>query len=174
MKGTLIIDVGRCIGCARCELACAVEHSRTRELIGAVFERVPPLTRIVVKEHEGMPIPLLCIHCDDPACAAACPAAAIEKHPGGRVILAEDRCVGCGACAVACHLGIPTMRRDGRAYVKCDLCLSRAEEGKIPACAEACRAGAIVYKRSDEGGGPVVYEKSEEGRKLYARPARTR
>lgn len=115
-----------------------------------------------------MPVPLTCVHCDDPPCAAACPAGAIEKQKTGEVILSAGRCVGCGACAVACHLGVPIARRDGRAYLKCDLCITRTSGGLIPACAEACRVGAITYGEGTEGEGIVVYMRPREGG-IYAK-----
>jgi carbon-monoxide dehydrogenase iron sulfur subunit len=165
MGVTLVIDAGRCIACGRCELACAVAHSRTKSLFGAITESVPPRSRVTVVERGGMPIPLLCVHCDDPPCAAVCPAGAIEKKETGEVILFEGRCVGCGACAVACHLGVPIPRTDGRAYIKCDLCVERVSEGLIPACAEACKVGAITFGGETGTGERVVYVRTERGKK---------
>jgi carbon-monoxide dehydrogenase iron sulfur subunit len=167
MSPTLSIDVDRCVACGRCEIACSVEHSRSKDLFGALMQHDAPRSRITVTEREGMPIVLVCVHCDDPACAAVCPAGAIEKHASGEVVLSEGKCVGCGACAVACHLGVPVARRDGRAYVTCDLCPSRREEGRVTACAEACPTGAIRYDEGKKGQGVVKYEKPGQGKSTY-------
>jgi carbon-monoxide dehydrogenase iron sulfur subunit len=42
------------------------------------------------------------------------------------------------------------MSRDGRAVVKCDLCVKRTEAGKEPACVSACPAGAIAFVDIEE------------------------
>jgi carbon-monoxide dehydrogenase iron sulfur subunit len=166
MSGTLTIDADRCTACGRCEIACAVAHSASRDLFSAIREGEAPRSRITISQHEGTPVPLVCVHCDDPACAAACPAAAIEKRPSGEVVLSEEMCVGCGACAVACYLGVPAARGDGRAYVTCDLCVSRTDQKTTTACAEACPTGAITFV-SGEGRRPVEYVKPGRAENIY-------
>ena len=49
-----------------------------------------------------------------------------------------------------CPFGVIKMRRDGKAVVKCDLCQSRQEEGKQPACVEACPTGALTFIEVEE------------------------
>lgn len=169
MSPTLTIDNDRCVACGRCEIACAVEHSHSRELAGAIGQRDTLRGRISVIEHRGAPAVLVCIHCDDPACAAVCPAGAITKRPSGEVVLDEDLCVGCGACAVACHLGVPAARSDGRAYVTCDLCPSRRAESRTTACAEACPTGAITFDENRAGQGLVRFIRTAEGETVYGR-----
>ena len=171
MSPALTIDADRCVACGRCEIACVVEHSHSRELFGAVGQLPPPRSRIRVAEHGGAPAPLVCVHCDDPACAAVCPAGAITKRPTGEVVLVEEECVGCGACAVACHLGVPALRADGRAYVTCDLCPSRRADGRPTACAEACPTGAIVFDAGGAEEGLVRYATPGEGITTYIRIA---
>jgi carbon-monoxide dehydrogenase iron sulfur subunit len=171
MSPTLTIDVDRCVACGRCEIACAVEHSHSKDLIGALRQAEPVRSRITVTERDGIPIPLVCVHCEDPACAAVCPAGAIEKLASGEVVLSEGRCVGCGACAVACHLGVPVPRSDGRAYVTCDLCPDRRSEGRETACAEACPTGAIVFGKGQKGRGVVEYVKPGKSGTVYMKLA---
>jgi carbon-monoxide dehydrogenase iron sulfur subunit len=171
MSRALTIDTDRCVACGRCEIACAVEHSLSGDLFGALRQPDPPASRITVAQREGTPAVLVCVHCDDPACAAVCPAGAIEKHASGEVVLSESRCVGCGACAVACHLGVPAARRGGGPYVTCDLCPSRRGEGRVTACAEACPTGAILYGEAGEGQGVVTYAKPGKNGSIYVKLA---
>jgi carbon-monoxide dehydrogenase iron sulfur subunit len=56
---------------------------------------------------------------------------------------------------MACPYGVIRFHEDplgpaGRAIaVKCDNCSSRAADGKIPACVEVCKAGALTYEEMD-------------------------
>lgn len=34
---------------------------------------------------------------------------------------------------------------DGKAVVKCDLCIERTQAGELPACVTACPSGAIKF-----------------------------
>ena len=146
MKGTILVDIEKCVACKRCELNCAVEHSMSKDLEKAIAEFVPPKARIFVNQHNAIPTPLLCYHCEKPNCALVCPANAIKKLESGEVILDESICVGCGACKIACPLGIPELRGDGRVMVTCDTCMPRVEKGLKPACVTACNTGALTYE----------------------------
>jgi carbon-monoxide dehydrogenase iron sulfur subunit len=42
------------------------------------------------------------------------------------------------------------MSRDGRAVVKCDLCIERTQAGEEPACVSACPTGALAFVEIDE------------------------
>lgn len=171
MNATLTIDIDRCVACGRCEIACAVLHSRSQDLFGAIRQPDAPRSRITVTDREGVPAVLVCVHCDDPACAAVCPAGAIKKRPSGEVVLSEESCVGCGACAVACYLGVPVARRDGRAFVTCDLCRCGSGQGKMTACAEACPTKAITFGEGGKGQGVVQYIKPGKGGTVYMKLA---
>ncbi|HEY9074467.1 MAG TPA: hypothetical protein VIN67_10090, partial [Desulfobaccales bacterium] len=43
---TVIVRPERCVGCLQCRLACAVEHSRTKNLAEAIGEMVRPKPRL--------------------------------------------------------------------------------------------------------------------------------
>lgn len=169
MSPTLTIDIDRCVACGRCEIACVVEHCPVSDLAAAIGRPDAPPSRIRLTQMDGMPAVLVCVHCEDPACAAVCPAGAITRGPSGEVLLAEEQCVGCGACAVACHLGVPTLRADGAAYVSCDLCRDRRDAGRPTACSEACPTGAIVFGTAAAGEGLVEYIRPQGRVTVYAR-----
>jgi len=140
----LYVDISRCLACKSCELACAVEHSRAKELVGAMAESPRPSSRVKVASAQDSAVPLQCRHCEDAPCVAICPTKALEKlGPNLPVLIKEERCIGCKFCVVVCPFGVMTMRRDGKVALKCDLCLNRQEEGREPACVEACQTGAL-------------------------------
>ena len=163
MKGTIYIDYEKCVACGRCELACAVEHSRSKEIVASMSEPMPPQPRIRIEASNGFSTPLFCYHCENPQCIEVCPSGAISKLETGQVILDEELCVGCGACQFACHLGVPERRRDGRAMIKCDLCMSRLELAMKPACVTACRTGSLTFEFDDKKTAKdaiIVYKKT--------------
>ena len=41
----LFVEVEKCLACRSCEIACAVEHSRSKELVSALREETKPRSR---------------------------------------------------------------------------------------------------------------------------------
>ena len=146
MGKMIVVDLTRCVGCHSCEIACAVSHSRAKDLFEAAKAGEKPGTRLSVLHHNEKPIPLHCHHCDDPVCMAVCPSGAVHRS-GVRepVLIDEEKCVGCRMCLQACPFGMITLNANGKGVLKCDLCAERLAEEKIPACVEACPTGALLF-----------------------------
>ncbi len=79
MKGSIYVELSKCLSCHSCELACALEHSQSKELAQAIHEDPPPVARVRVEQVEGAAIPLQCRHCEDAPCVTICPSGAIES-----------------------------------------------------------------------------------------------
>lgn len=142
----VFINMERCTGCKSCEIACAVQHSRSKTLFSALFEDPPPQKRTYVEQVLQFSYPSRCMHCIDAACAIACPRGAIFWDGElERVSLNKDRCIGCFMCAMVCPFGAISVRKPQRIALKCDLCGSRLREGKEPACVEACPTKALTF-----------------------------
>lgn len=139
------IEPGKCTACKNCEIACAVQHSKSKVLSRAVAERPLPAYRIDVSLEEGTNFPLQCRHCEDAPCVSVCPSKAMHKEPDNIVIIDQDKCIGCKFCIVVCPFGAIKADREDNAVVKCDLCRDRVAEGKEPACVEACLTGALKF-----------------------------
>lgn len=66
--------------------------------------------------------PIVCMHCEDPACAEVCPADAIKKTPDGVVQSSlKPRCIGCTNCVYACPFGVPKYDVQVDQMMKCDM-----------------------------------------------------
>lgn len=151
MKGSIYVELRKCLACKACEFACAVEHSASRDIVEAIHEDPQPVPRVRLEEVEGMAIPLQCRHCEDAPCVAICPTGAIEKlGPEQAVIIHDEKCIGCKFCVAVCPFGVVTLRKDGKVALKCDLCLLRTEEGLLPACVTGCPTGAMKFMTAEE------------------------
>ncbi len=149
---TVIVRPERCVGCLQCRLACAVEHSKTKELVGAISEPVVPKARLrIYPGRQHLAFPNKCRHCEPAPCQQVCIAGAIKRTPRGTVDIDPERCINCAMCAMACPFGVLTYaplylapEKRGVA-LKCDQCPDREAAGRLPACVEACKAGALTY-----------------------------
>jgi carbon-monoxide dehydrogenase iron sulfur subunit len=141
------------VGCLQCRLACAVEHSQSKNLAAALLEPVKPVSRVAVYPGRlNYAFPSKCRHCDPAPCEQVCIAGAIFHDPGRGVVDIDPwRCINCGMCAMACPFGVlryaATPQAAGKRAValKCDQCPDREAVGRVPACVEACKVGALTY-----------------------------
>ncbi len=157
----MLIDLTRCTGCNSCALACREANN----LPGS--ELAPPTglnstaysfvdtQQAVTTEGQIVErnIKRQCMHCLDPACVSACPAAAMYKSKEGPIVYRAERCLGCRYCQIGCPFGVPAFEwENGLTPVisKCWLCYERLQEGERPACADACPTGAIRFGRRDQ------------------------
>lgn len=132
-----------CLGCQLCEIACSVEHSRSKHVVTAMkFEDPKPVSRTRVEIEGDAMLSLSCRHCDDAPCLTVCMGGALRRDPDGAVRHDPERCVGCWMCVMVCPYGALSRGADGsrNIAVKCDFCPDRS----VPACVEACPNGALV------------------------------
>lgn len=163
-----LTDLTACVGCRSCEKACNEANNLPMPDIsfedGSVFKekrRPTEKSYTVVNQYknpkdEGRPVyrKVQCNHCNEPACASACPIHAYTKTPEGAVMYDPDKCFGCRYCMIACPFYVPAYDYNSAfepKIVKCTMCYeTRLKNGNMTACAEACPAGAITFgKRKD-------------------------
>jgi len=149
---TVFVNPERCIGCKQCEIACAVEHSQTRNLYQAVSESPRPRPRIHVAPglYLSSSFPNKCRHCDPAPCLAVCPTGAISRS-GDIVLIDGNRCITCAMCAMVCPFDViryyqsAVVLRGRTVALKCDHCIERQQAGRGPACVETCKVGALQF-----------------------------
>lgn len=165
----VMIRPERCLGCRSCEIACAVAHSKSKDLFSALGENPAPKKRISV-EHipgPGISIPIVCRHCEDAPCVSVCPTKALSQDSITSVVSHNrEHCVDCWTCSMVCprfvslyqlilvtgcwtssmshNYGVIGRRTDEG--IKCDLCQDR----ELPACVEACPTHALAFTEVKE------------------------
>jgi formate dehydrogenase iron-sulfur subunit len=155
----ILYDSTRCAGCQTCESACAEANSLpapTGTIEAGVVRNTDESHRTVVNAFNSTKGEVYakkqCMHCNEPACTAACLTQAMYKTEEGPVIWRGDKCMGCRYCMVSCPFDIPKFEYHSAnpRIEKCNMCYSRLSEGKIPACVENCPAEALKFgKRRD-------------------------
>lgn len=188
MAKATLIDTTKCIGCRSCQVTCKQWNQLPAEKTVAPEAGLglqnPKLlsakTLCVIQQHEvsddkapggirSVFAKRQCMHCDEPACAAACPVTAMHKTDEGPVAYDPNKCIGCRYCLWACPWGVPTAEWDklNPKISKCDMCYSRlnqqaptatngvalspdvrldyASKSAVPSCVKQCPAGALKF-----------------------------
>ena len=170
----MVIDLKRCYGCYACVMACKTANHTPpgvfwARLLKGEMGKFPNSVR--------QSLPVLCMQCDEPSCLEVCPTGATVKLDDGVVIVEKDKCMGCKYCMMACPYGARYSVDDWESYfpeglpfseyeqyakayweehsgvgvaTKCDFCRDRLEEGREPACVEACPAKARTIGDLDD------------------------
>ncbi|MGM0441481.1 MAG: 4Fe-4S dicluster domain-containing protein [Elusimicrobiota bacterium] len=79
----LAIDLDKCFDCKKCK------------------DTAPGIYSYVEKGIRE----LVCRHCENPPCVAACPVDALEKKEGENLVRYKMLCVSCKQCSSACPVG---------------------------------------------------------------------
>lgn len=104
MKFAMVIDLDRCSSCGACAIACKAENNTRSRGDGQSFNWADFLQRTEGKFPHAcqVTIPVLCNHCENPACVRACPTGSMFISPEGVVLHDDDKCIGCRLCQKAC------------------------------------------------------------------------
>jgi len=188
-----LVDTTKCVGCRSCQVSCKqwneLEAEKTQidgtkqGLQNPATVSAKTFTVVTYSEVENPRAPgginyvmtkRMCMHCDEPACASACPVTAIHKTAEGPVVYDADKCIGCRYCMWACPWGVPTAEWDSLApkIQKCTMCYDRdggtcpetrnaqaytdaeKDSGKKaygqPICTKACPPGALKFGKRGE------------------------
>jgi len=157
----LLYDTTKCIGCKACVSACreanglSPDTTWSRGLYHApldLSEKAKTVVKLYDDGEQRSFFKAQCMHCLDPACASACMLGAFKKREFGIVSYDVTYCIGCRYCEVACPYGVPKFEwsKASPKMVKCELCNHRIAQGKVPACAEVCPKGAVIYGKRDD------------------------
>jgi carbon-monoxide dehydrogenase iron sulfur subunit len=150
-------DISKCVGCKSCEIACAVEHSQSKNIFIAIKESPLPKKRVKTESLGSRIISLHCQHCEEAPCVKACMSGALSKDPIlGAILHDREKCVGCWMCVMVCPFGAIVRDIENHIAVKCDLCPDREDY----ACVVACPTRALFVGTKEE------FEKKIKERKM--------
>jgi len=170
------VDPEKCIGCARCAVACKTENDvpAQPEFFNTWIERyvIQSNGEVTVESPnggiDGFPeippeadilrtffVPKLCNHCGNPPCVQVCPVGATFSSPDGAVLVDEDYCIGCRYCVQACPYGARWIHPEKHVASKCTFCYHRLKDGLLPACVEVCPTGARLFGQVGSRANPL-------------------
>ncbi len=153
----VLYDSTRCVGCRTCEYECAAAHGLPEpasevDAIRKTDETCNTVVNTFQTEKGEVYIKRQCMHCNEPACSAACLTQAMHKDETGPVTWNGDKCMGCRYCMVSCPFDSPKFEfhSTNPKIQKCDMCFNRQKSGEKPVCVTNCPAEALVFgKRRD-------------------------
>ena len=166
-KFVMVVDLARCRNALKCQDSCNKNHYVTGKNAW--------LKVYNMKESEDTSpywMPMMCQHCDQPACVTVCPVDATFKRKDGIVLVDNEQCIGCRFCMAACpystrvfnweepnqgaamakhteentyspeHAGVPSQKGT---VDKCDFCPHMIREGKMPHCVTSCPNDVFLF-----------------------------
>lgn len=147
----MVIDLTKCIGCETCQHVCAEMKDMPA---GTVNRRVIESEMPLDEGGHRIFFPLSCMHCAKPPCLDVCPTGATQRRSDGIVLIDSHRCIGCGACILACPYRARTIARQDSPLVETERAVSgdlRREPDRIGTCTKCDFCHAIVEAGMSEG-----------------------
>jgi DMSO reductase iron-sulfur subunit len=160
------VDLSRCIGCNACTVSCKQWHDISPGPVKPM--RVYQWETGLFPNVKLRMLPIMCYHCENPACVKACENKAIYKEERyGAVLVDADKCHGDRKCWHACPYGSPQFPRDepGSKMTKCTMCIDRLTEGLKPICVLSCSMRALEFGPMEE-----IVRKYGNPNRLRAKP----
>jgi molybdopterin-containing oxidoreductase family iron-sulfur binding subunit len=171
-KFVMVVDLAKCRNALKCQDSCNKNHYITGENAWLKVYNMQ-------EEKDTAPywMPMMCQHCDQPACVTVCPVDATFKRKDGIVSIDNERCIGCRFCMAACpystrvfnwtdpqqeemmsmadhiaenspdHTGHPSVKGT---VDKCDFCPHMIDKGELPHCVSSCPNDVFYFGDANE------------------------
>lgn len=154
---SFVIDVEKCVGCYSCQIGCKDEHcgndwtpyAKPQPEMGHFWGKINEYTRGTVPKVKMAYVFVLCQHCVDASCIAACPIEAIYRRNDGLIVIDPKKCTGCKNCLdeQACPYRVVYFNSQFNIAQKCTGCAHLVDRGAVfaPRCADNCATEAIIF-----------------------------
>ena len=166
-KFVMVVDLAKCKNALKCQSACNKHHYITGD---NAWMKVYKMQE--AEDTAPYWLPMMCQHCDKPACVTVCPVDDTFKRKDGLVLIDNERCIGCRFCMAACpystrvfnwgepgqevtlnmdmtnhiaspeHAGMPSIKGT---VDKCDFCPHAIDNNELPHCVTACPNGVFYF-----------------------------
>ncbi|MDR2355291.1 MAG: oxidoreductase [Clostridiales Family XIII bacterium] len=169
MRWGIAVDSRQCMACYCCFTACKDEHcgfagkySAPQPMMGQFWINIKEWERgDSSRRVKTATVPILCAHCEKPACAEVAKDGAVYKRPDGIVIIDPVKSKGQKAIAEACPLGATFWNEELQIPQKCTMCAELLDDDaylaylgdpalKRPRCVEACPNRALIFGDLDD------------------------
>jgi len=109
----MVINLNRCVACYACVAKCKQEHFLPKGIIWNKLLISETGKYSNVKKHV---YPVLCNHCQEPACVKVCPTGATQQREDGIVWIDQNKCMGCKHCMIACPYQVRVYYSEEKEY----------------------------------------------------------
>ena len=163
---SILVDTSKCTACRGCQVACkqwkGLPGTKTKQT--GTYQNPPDLSAQTLKlvrfseglKESGKPYWYFfseqCRHCVEPPCVDAIgdPAAASKDEAIGAVLFHEkSKEAPFEEVRTACPYNIPRQDEKTKVLVKCNLCIDRITNNRLPSCVLSCPTGAMVFGERD-------------------------
>lgn len=166
-KFVMVVDLAKCRNALKCQDACNKHHYIVGDNAWLKVYKMQ-------ESEKTAPywMPMMCQHCDEPACVTVCPVDATFKRRDGIVLIDNEQCIGCRFCMAACpystrvfnwndpeqeteladaehpaehsadHCGHPSIKGT---VDKCDFCPHSIDKGELPHCVSSCPNDVFLF-----------------------------
>ena len=167
-KFVMVVDLSLCRNALKCQESCNKNHYITGDNAWLKVYKMQ-------EEKDTAPywMPMMCQHCDEPACVTVCPVDATFKRRDGIVLIDNERCIGCRFCMAACPYGTRVFNwsepkqeftmENGNPFTpeyspehaglpsqigtvdKCDFCPHMIRQEEMPHCVTSCPNDVFLF-----------------------------
>lgn len=159
MRYGIAVNTENCMACYNCVMACKDEHCGFATSVSAPQPHEGQFWVNIQSKERGddnrkvktSNVPLMCSHCENPACVNAGKGGAVYKRDDGIVIIDPVKAKGQKEIAEACPIGAIYWNEAEQLPQKCTMCAHLLDEGwTAPRCVEACPNEALFFGDLDD------------------------
>lgn len=159
MRYGIAVNTDNCMACYNCVMACKDEHCGFATSVSASQPHEGQFWVNIQSKERGddnrkvktSNVPVMCSHCENPACVNAGRGGAVYKRDDGIVIIDPEKAKGQKEIVDACPIGAIYWNEAEQIPQKCTMCAHLLDEGyDKPRCVEACPNEALFFGDLDD------------------------